>query len=499
MNFGVVCRALSLLGGIVSMTMTAPVAWALKDGSNDLVPLVKALLIGVVFSVGLWWFSQLAVLKGSDGRDEMGVKEACSTVTFSWIIASLIGSLPYLLYGATDFSGAFFEAMSGFTTTGASVFSNVEALPRGILFWRALTHWIGGMGIIVLSLAILPFVGIAGMELFKAEVPTPIPEKLTPRVHQTALLLWGVYGLLTLLQTGALMLCGLSFFDSLCHAFATMATGGFSTLNGSVGQFANPAAEWVIIFFMFLAGVNFTLHFLFLKGRFRVYWRDEEFRVYSIMTLVTSTLVIFSVWHSGVIASIGDAVRHGLFQLVSIMTTTGFVTQDYALWSPFCQLLLMLLMLLGACAGSTAGGIKHLRGMILLRRVREEMMRLLQPRRVTVLHLNGAPLHEKIITSVSGFFLAFLGIYIVMSLAMAALGYDLITALSSVAASLGNTGPGLGAVGPTQNYSVISAPGQWLLALCMLFGRLEVMTVLVLFLSAMKSRSLHKKKEPRRT
>ena len=479
MRIRIVAKVLSLIGGVVSLCMLWPMVWAYVDKAGDLKPLGLAMLTGLVISLVLY-------LLGRKGKaSDLGIKEAFGVVTFSWILASIIGGLPFWLHGTVPtFTEGFFEAMSGFTTTGASVLTNIEAAPRGILFWRSLTHWLGGMGIIVLSLAILPFLGVGGMQLYKAEVPGPIPEKLTPRVQQTALLLWGVYMLLSLVETVALTLCGLDLFESLTHTFGTMATGGFSPLNGSVGQYGSAAVDWVITFFMFLAGANFALHYMVLRGKPKVLLRDPEFRFYAFLILGATLVITAFVLLGGNYDNWLTGLRYAAFQVVSIITTTGFVTADYELW-PFCtQLILLWLMFIGGCAGSTGGGMKNVRVMVVLRQAKAEMMRLLHPRGVFPVRMGGKSLGNGVVASITAFFILYMGLFILGTLLMAGLGLDVLTAVGSVAATLGNIGPGLGGVGPVQNYAAIPQAGKWILCGFMLLGRLEIYTVLLLLLPA---------------
>jgi trk system potassium uptake protein TrkH len=372
--------------------------------------------------------------------------------------------------------------MSGFTTTGASVFTNIEANPRGILFWRDLTHWLGGMGIIVLSLAVLPFLGVGGMQLYKAEVPGPTPEKLTPRIRQTALLLWGVYLLFSAVETVLLMFGGMDLFEALTHTFGTMATGGFSPLNGSIGQYGSAYIDWVITVFMFLAGANFALHYLMLKGNLSAWWQDEEFRFYIKILAFSVGTATALLYFSGTYSTVLDSLRYGAFQVVSITTTTGYVTADYEKWPFYIQYLLLFLMFVGGCAGSTGGGMKNVRIMLLVKLVKTELHRLLHPKAIIPIRLGKKAISYDVMGSVTAFFVLYIGLFAIAALAMAAMGVDVLTAIASVAATIGNIGPGLGTVGPTENYAHIPFLGKWILCLCMLLGRLEIYTVMILFL-----------------
>ncbi len=475
MHLRLVSKVLSLLGAIVSLSMLWPLAWSLWDGSSDIRAFLVSIFFGIVFSIILFLFGRNA------DYDDLGIKDGFVVVSLAWVIASLVGAMPYWISGTVPtFTDAFFEAMSGFTTTGASVLSDIEANPRGILFWRDLTHWLGGMGIIVLSLAILPFIGVGGMQLYKAEVPGPIPEKMTPRIQQTALYLWGVYVILSIAETLLLMFGGMNLFEALTHTFGTMATGGFSPLNKSIGQYDSAYFDWVITIFMFLAGVNFVLHYRFLLGRWGAFWKDEEFRFYTGLTLFCIVTVTLVLWSHGTYGSLVDSLRFGAFQVVSIITTTGYVTADYELWPMYTQFLLFLLMFVGACAGSTGGGMKNLRIMVLARHVRAELSTILHPKAIVHVRVGGRVVGRDIIASVTSFFILYITIFTAGTLFMTALDLDLVTAMASVAATLGNIGPGLGGVGPMQNYAAVPDAGKWMLSLFMMMGRLELYTVVLL-------------------
>ena len=476
MHLPVIFKVLSLLSAIVSLSMVLPLGWSLWDGSSDGKAFLLSISAGLIFSAVLFMAG-----KNADYND-IGVKDGFLVVSLSWIFASLIGALPFYISGTIPtFAGAFFESASGFTTTGASVLSDIEAVPRGILFWRSLTHWLGGMGIIVLSLAILPFLGVGGMELFKAEVPGPIPEKITPRIQQTALYLWGVYAFLTVAETVLLLLGGMNFFESLTHTFGTVATGGFSPLNRSVGQYGSAYFDWIITVFMFLSGINFVLHYRLLRGHFRPLARDDEFRTYLWIVLFCIAVISADLLFRGNYDSIAEALRYSAFQVVSIITTTGFATADFELWPSFTQLILLLLMFAGACAGSTGGGMKILRLLILSRHTRAELKRVLHPHAVISVKVGGKVIDTRIQSSVTSFLILYVAVFIAGVFFMTSLGMDMESAMSGVAASLGNVGPGLGSLGPMDNYSAVPEAGKWLFSLLMLMGRLELYTVLLLF------------------
>jgi trk system potassium uptake protein TrkH len=378
---------------------------------------------------------------------------------------------------------AYFESISGFTTTGASILSDIESLPEGILFWRSLTQWMGGMGIIVLSIAILPFLGVGGMQLYKAEIPSPVVDKLQPRISETAKTLWKVYLFITLLEIGFLFVGGMPLFDSICHAFSTMPTGGFSTQSASIAQYNRAYFEGVITFFMILAGVNFSLHFKFLKGDFRVFGRDPECRVFLSILAILILLVTLNIYGT-VYHSMGTALRYATFQVTSIITTTGFVTSNYVNWPALSQIILLLCMFIGAMAGSTGGAIKVMRIILLVKHGYQEIFRLIHPHAVRAIKLGGKPVPAEVLNSIGGFFILYLGLFILAVIIMSAIGLDIVTSFASVAATIGNVGPGFGLVGPVKNYLSIPDLGKWVLIFCMLLGRLEIYTVIILLAPA---------------
>jgi trk system potassium uptake protein TrkH len=374
---------------------------------------------------------------------------------------------------------AFFESVSGFTTTGSSILTNIESVSKGLLFWRSFIQWLGGMGIIVLSVAILPFLGVGGMQLYRAEVPSPVPDKLKPRIRDTATILWKVYALISLAEIFFLMIGGVSLFDAMCHAFTTMPTGGFSTKNASIAHFDSVYFDTVIIVFMLLAGINFSLHYQFLRGKPLAFWRDSECRFFLGTVLFLIAVVTFDVYGT-VYETVGRALRYGAFQVVSIVTTTGYATADYELWPTMSQLILLLCMFLGASAGSTGGGMKCLRVMLYLKYCYKELFSLIHPRAVKHIKVGGMPVPEDVVRSVLGFMGLYIGLFVFCTVLMASMGVDMITSIASVAATIGNIGPGLGAVGPVDNYSQIPYLGKWVLIWCMLLGRLEIYTVIIL-------------------
>ena len=412
----------------------------------------------------------------------IGKREGYIIVTVAWLVISLFGTLPYLISNTIpNFTNAFFETISGFTTTGASILVDVESVPKGLLFWRSLTHWIGGMGIIVLSVAILQILGIGGKQLFVAEMPgTGItPDKLHPRITQTAKRLWLIYVILTVIEIILLLLGGMNLFDSLCHSFATMATGGFSTQNTSIAGYS-PYIQYIIALFMIMAGTNFTLHYLGLHGKIREVWKNEEYRYYILFTFGFVVLItIFMILFSDIAAE--KAFRDSLFQVVSIVTTTGFVTSDYLLWPGNLWIFIFLLMFIGGSAGSTAGGIKIARQILLLKNSALEFKRMIHPKAVIPVRFNGRAVPRDIIHMIMAFFLFYILIFFAGTFIMTLLGLDFDTAIGATIASLGNIGPGIGAVGPAENYSALPGAAKWLSSFLMLLGRLELFTVIILF------------------
>jgi len=412
---------------------------------------------------------------------ELKKKDGYLVVTLGWLTMSLCGTLPYLISGTIpNFTDAFFETISGFTTTGATILTDIEILPKGILFWRSLTQWIGGMGIIVLAVAILPILGIGGMQLFVAEAPGITPDKLKPRIKETAKRLWIIYIGLTLMEMVLLMLGGMTFFDAINHSLTTMATGGFSTKNASVAYFNSPYIQYVLIVFMFLAGTNFTITYFALKGKFLQTWRNEEFRNYTLLTIFVTLLISIFVFSSDW-EGFEKSFRDSLFQVVSIITTTGYITADYTAWTPFVTVIFFLLMFTGGSAGSTAGGIKIVRHTLLFKNSLLEMKRQLHPSAVIPVRLNNLAVSRDITYNVLAFIMIYLFAYGVGIFLISFTGVSMDTALGAVATCLGNIGPGLGEVGPVNNFASITPFGKWILAFLMLMGRLELFTVLMLF------------------
>jgi len=465
---------LHVLGGLLvflGTTLLSPIPFTLyyRDGQ----------LGTFVLSAAITALSGAALFYAFHSRDEVTLREAFAIVTFGWIGFTLFGSLPYLISGSLPNPvDAFFESTSGFATAGASVFTDVEAAPRSVLFWRALTQWLGGMGIIVLGVAILPLLGVGGMQLYEAESPGPTTDRLTPRIQDTARLLWGVYALVTAGGIALLWLGEMDFFDAVCHTFAAVATGGFSTRNASLGAFG-AYSQAVIMLVMLLGSTNFALHYHALRGQPRKYWQSDELRFYLGMLAATILLAFALNWPH--YQNQAENLRDSAFTATSILTTTGFTTADYEQWHVLIQGVLFAAMFAGGCTGSTAGGLKVVRVMLLLKHALLQTARLIHPRQVFVLKLDRRAVSAEIMQDVLGFTVLFLGVFLTATLLLNASGVDLITASSGVITCLSSVGPGLGAVGPTDNYAGLPAFAKIVLSAVMLLGRLEISTVLVLF------------------
>lgn len=472
MHLTSVIHILGFLQVFLAGAMLLPIPFSLYYRESDWMPLLISSVITALIG--------FIAFKSTRFERDLRPKEGFAIVTLGWVFFSIFGSLPFIISGyIPSFTDAFFETMSGFTTTGASILTDIEALPHGILFWRSLTHWIGGMGIIVLSLAILPFLGVGGMQLFKAEVPGPVADKLTPRVTETAKILWGVYVLISAAETGLLMLGGMNLFEALCHTFGTMATGGYSTKNASIAAYNSQYIDFVIIFFMIIAGTNFSLHYRFLRGNFKAYFKNPEFLFFiSIIGVATAFIGLDTFLNH--YETFPETLQKTLFQTVSILTTTGYVTADYEQWAASSQILLFLMMFIGGCAGSTGGGMKVMRLFVLMKFVYSEFVKLIHPHAVVSVRFGNTVVPREVLTNIMGFFILLIALFIFGVLAMSAMGFDIVTSFGAVAATLGNIGPGLGGVGPTDNYAHIPILGKWLLSFFMLAGRLEIFTVIIL-------------------
>lgn len=471
-----ILTVLGFLVFAVGLAMLTAYPVSLYYEGTDASPILLASICTIACGLLLWFLFR------NREADELRVREGFAIVTFGWIIVPLFGSLPYLFSGTIpSFTDAYYETLSGFTTTGASILTNVEIFPKGLLFWRSMTHWLGGMGIIVLSLAILPLLGIGGMQLFKAEVAGPTKDKLTPRVAETARLLWGLYVLLTVVQIVLLVFGDMPLFDAVCHAFATISTGGFSTKNASIAYYNSVYIDFVMMFFMFLGGTNFALHFGALKGKFADYFRNTEFNFFLITIGVAVVIVTAVIGESSFGGDYLKAFRYAAFNIISVMTCTGFATADFAMWAPLAQVVLLFLMFPGACAGSTGGGMKNIRVLILLKTATNELKKIAHPKVVANVRLGGKTVDPEILFTIAGFIILYLITFATSTIILTATGLDIVTSMSAIASAMANVGPGLGTVGPVANFAHLSDLGKWVLNGCMLLGRLEIYTVFVLF------------------
>ena len=441
---------------------------------EPVLPIIFSAVITALFGGILLFFGN------KNSNKNIGKREGYMIVTLTWVIISVFGALPFILSGAIpSFTNAFFETMSGFTTTGSSILTDIESVPKNILFWRAMTHWIGGMGIIVLTVAILPFLGIGGMQLLIAEMPGIAPDKLHPRITATAKRFWGIYVILTVVEILLLWAGEMNLFDAVCHSFATMATGGFSTKNDSIAGFL-PYSQYIIILFMILAGTNFTLHYFAFHGQIKKVFKNDEFKTYLSIIAVVTVILTFGLI---IIVNTGveKAFRDSLFTVVSILTTTGFVTADYILWPVFLWVFVAALMFIGGSAGSTGGGVKIIRHLLLIKNSWIELKRTIHPAAIIPVKYGGKSISQQVIFNVMAFFLIYILIFSFGVIAMALLGLDFETSVGASIASLGNIGPGIGGVGPVENYAFIPPLGKWILSFLMLLGRLELFTVLIIF------------------
>lgn len=474
MRTGGVLNILGKLLLLLSLFLLTPIPFSLYFQDNMVKTFLLCSVLGAMMGGSLLAFFA--------PEDDLGYRDGFAVVVLSWLGLALLGSLPYVFCGAIPtFIDAFFESMSGFTTTGSTILSQVEVLPESVLFWRAVTHWLGGMGIIVLSLAILPLLGVGGMQLFQAEMPGPTKDRLAPRIQDTARILWVVYLTFTLVQILLLLLGGMTFFDAVCHAFATLATGGFSTHTASAGYWQSSYIEYVLILFMLLAGVNFSLHYrAFTQRSLKPYLENEEFRFYMIIVGLAAVAILVANMAHGVYSGLGDDLRDTLFQVVSMISTTGFGTADFDQWPSVTKVILVSLMFVGGCAGSTGGGIKVVRVLLFFKYARLQLRSLVHPRAVDTIKLGDQKVPKEVMISILGFFALYVGFFLAASLLVTSMGVDLVTGMTSVIATLNNIGPGLAGVGPSRNFGELPQAVKLVLSFCMLAGRLELYTVAVL-------------------
>jgi len=472
---------LSYLLLILGVCMLAPLGVSIIYDSHspfEIMEIVAFALVSLFCMITGLIFRR--VFQGAE--DRVGRREGFAIVTFSWLLAVVVGMLPYLITGVCDnVTDAFFETMSGFTTTGATIFPKVEIIPHGLMFWRCMTQWLGGMGIVVLSVALLPILGVGGYRLLKAEAPGGVAfEREKPRITDMAKDLWKLYLIISGAELILLRLSGMSIYDAFCHTFTTMSTGGFSPHSESIAYFTSPWTQWIIIVFMFLAGTNFSIHAQIFRGRILPAVRNPEYRLYAGIIFACIAIGLVAVPFSN---GIEQHIRGVAFQIVSIGTTTGYATKDFDLWPQLMRLLMVLLMLIGSCMGSTGGGIKVARLLIYAKSLARELQRLIFPRAVAPLRVGDKVIEQNIVSNILAFGIFFVAAFVFGALVMAAFGYDIPTSISASAAALGNIGPGLGKIGPTLNWSHLPIFAKWVMSSLMLFGRLELFSVLILFTS----------------
>jgi len=476
MQLAVIQRILGILLALFSLTMFPPLAISIFSSDGTTIPFLSA--FALILSIGLiLWFPV------RNSNDELRLRDGFVIVVLFWVVLGISGSVPLILSDTPELSitDAIFESVSGLTTTGATIITGIDSLPKSILFYRQELQWLGGMGIIVLAVAILPMLGIGGMQLYRAEAPGPVKDtKLTPRITETAKALWYVYLSMTIACAFFFWMAGMSGFDAIAHSFSTVSIGGFSTHDASIGYFNSGAIESVAIFFMFFSGINFSLHFIaWQHANVKPYWYDAELRAYLSILLLVCFICMSYHLILGDYEDSSKAIRDSLFQTVSIATTTGFSTTDYQNWPGFMPLLLLFTSFIGACAGSTGGGMKVIRIMLLFKQGMREMKRLVHPSAIFIIKVGNKPIPERIIEAVWGFFAAYIAIFILLLMALMATNLDQVTAFSALAACMNNLGPGLGDV--SQHYGDISNTAKWILCFAMLLGRLEIFTLLVLF------------------
>ena len=462
-------KALAVEGALMLPSLLVSLYY---DGGDWLALLLAAMLVSAVGGA-------LAMLVRPH-NDNLRAREGFAAVALIWVFMSMLGALPFYFHGSIPvYTDCFFETVSGFTTTGATILKDVEALPRGLLFWRSFTHWVGGMGVLVLSLALIPHMGARSQHLLKAESTGPAPGKLVPHIGKSSKILYELYLALSIIHFAALLLCGLDWYDSLIHMFGSAGTGGFSNYNASVGHFQSPAVDAVTATFMLLFGVNFTMYYLLLNKQWRMVLKNEELRLY--LGIVAGSVVLIAI---NILPSVGnwwEALRQSYFQVSSIITTTGYSTANFDLWPQLSRTILVVLMLLGACAGSTGGGIKMVRLALLFKAMARQVKQAIRPRSVATIKIDGRPVDEVTISRVLVFFFGYLLIILVAMLIVSVDNFSFETNLTAVLSAVSNIGPGLGAVGPTGNFAGFSILSKWVLSICMLVGRLEIYPILMLF------------------
>ncbi len=476
MRWQFIANIIGILLAFLGMSMIVPLLVGIYF--HESVPNRYLFSIGLTLAAGIFL---MIVSKHKTNDQYINQKEGMATVALAWTAIGLFGALPfYFSPDFTCFTDAFFESISGFTTTGSSVMTHIEGADKSLLLWRSLIQWLGGMGIIVLSLAILPFLGVGGIQLYKAEVPSPVPDKLTSRLSDSAKILWLVYMGFTLIEIVFLVAGKMPLYDAVCHALTTLPTGGFSPKNASIAHYNNAYFDYVILIFMMLAGINFSLHYQMLRGKPLAFWKDTECRFFLGIVCILALLIAWDT-HGPVYTSVADAFRFAGFQVVSIITTTGFATADYEIYPGLSQVLLFFCMFIGASAGSTGGGMKIARLIVCFKYCYRELFKMIHPRSIRHVKINHIVISEEVLRSVMGFLALYIVLFIFSSCLLAVMGLDMMTAMGAVAACIGNIGPGFGSVGPTENFAHLPALGKWILSWCMLLGRLEIYTVIILF------------------
>ena len=476
MQLSIVAKTIGLLLMVFSFAQVPPLIVDLIYSEGEYLSFVYSFALTVLGGLILWWpFKEV--------KKDFRLREGVLIVVCFWIVLSLFGTLPFLItdsISSLSFSEAFFESMSGLTTTGATVLNQLDELPKSILFYRQQLQWLGGMGIIVLAVAVLPLLGVGGMELYHAESSGIAKDRLTPKLRNTAIALWKIYVSLTVLCAVGYFLSGMSIFDAVSHSFSTVAIGGFSTHDGSIGYFNSATIETIAMIFMFLAGINFSLHFVAWNNRSLVdYIKDSEFKTYAMVLICSSIIVITALSLNGQYESANETIRHSLFQTISIATTTGFTSQNYSSWPAAIPVFLIMMSFIGACVGSTGGGIKVVRILVMFRLGMKEIHKFIRPNAQVSVKLNKSSINEKALVSVLGFFSLYaISFFLILMLLMFA-GLDQVTAYSATAATMNNLGPGLGDV--AQNYSSVGEVAKWILSFSMLIGRLEVLTIIAIF------------------
>ena len=473
MNFRMVLKSLGIVILIEGLCMILPLLVSLLYGQGDAISFVISVLISVTVGFILYRIP----IKNSN----FYARDGFAVVALSWIVISLFGSFPFIISNAIpSFIDAYFETVSGFTTTGSTILQEIESLPKGILFWRSFTHWMGGMGVLILTLAVLPTIGVGSLHIMKAEATGPSTEKLVPKLGHTAKILYTIYTVMTAIQIIFLLIAGMPLFDSIIHAFGSAGTGGFSSRNLSVGAYGNVYIEIIITVFTILFGVNFSLYYRFIKGDVRSFLKDEEFAFYMGTILVSIALITIDLFKNGLF-TLDQSLRHSSFQVGTIITTTGFSTTDFNLWPAFSKTILVVLMLFGASAGSTGGGIKCIRILLLLKTAKREIAKIIHPRAVHTVKTNHRVNDEDTVTGTLTYFFIYIAVFVISTLFISLNGKDLVTSGTAVIATLSNIGPGFEVVGPMGNFSSFSPLSKLILCFNMIAGRLEFLPMLVLF------------------